>query len=135
MVHAAHPAVEDAPREILVFVYGTLRRGERAHRLLQDAPCVAEGVTEPRFTLVDLGVYPALVEGGDTAVAGEVYAVDPETLVELDRYEEAPEVYRRAVIRVSGRDVFAYLLPAQLATGYPHLPHGNWCKRERPHAM
>ena len=36
------------------------------------ARLVATARTAPRYTLVDLGPYPALVEDGDTAVFGEV---------------------------------------------------------------
>ncbi len=39
----------------LLFVYGTLKRGERANRLLSGQRFVGAAETEPRYRLVDLG--------------------------------------------------------------------------------
>src|SRR4051795_9213580 len=100
-----------------LFVYGSLRRGESAHPRLSGATLLARVWTEPRFTLVDMGGYPALVEGGDTAVLGEIYEVDSALLMELDAYEEAPEVYRRRTLGIAGERVEVYVLPAELAEG------------------
>ena len=114
-----------------LFVYGTLRRGERAHRLLGGAPLVAHGRTEPRFRLVDMGGYPALVEGGATAVAGEIYDVADARVPELDRFEEVPELYQRVLLPIGDYVAWAYVLPAALAGERPELPHGDWCARGR----
>jgi gamma-glutamylcyclotransferase (GGCT)/AIG2-like uncharacterized protein YtfP len=78
-----------------VFVYGTLRRGEPNHHLLDARMLLRAGRTEPRFTLVSLGAVPAMIDGGETAVAGEVYDVDAVTLAALDRLEGHPRFYRR----------------------------------------
>jgi gamma-glutamylcyclotransferase (GGCT)/AIG2-like uncharacterized protein YtfP len=110
-----------------IFVYGTLRQGQPAHGLLQGAPLIARVTTEPRFTLVDMGEYPALVEGGSTAVAGEIYAIEPALLPELDRYEDAPELYERAERRIAGHDVWVYVLPGKHAVGRPVIASGDFC--------
>ena len=112
-----------------LFVYGTLRRGQSAHALLKGAPLLGEARTEPRFTLVDMGGYPALIEGGDTAVLGEIYEISADLLTELDRYEEAPQLYRRVAIRIAGHDAVTYTLPAQHAQGRPPVPTGDWSPR------
>jgi len=70
-----------------VFVYGTLLSGEPNHRLLADAELVGAARTEPDFDLVSLGAFPAMIAGGATAIAGEVYEVDRPTLDALDRLE------------------------------------------------
>jgi gamma-glutamylcyclotransferase (GGCT)/AIG2-like uncharacterized protein YtfP len=68
--------------------------------------------TSPRFSLVDLGPYPALVAGGNQAVDGEVYEVQSSHLARLDDFEEHPAFYVRETIRlIDGIDVYAYLLP------------------------
>jgi gamma-glutamylcyclotransferase (GGCT)/AIG2-like uncharacterized protein YtfP len=114
-----------------LFAYGTLRRGEQAHGLLAGARLLAKARTAPCFTLFDMGGYPALVQGGSTAVLGEIYEIDPALLEALDRYEEAPEVFQRTTIEVAGSQVLAYLLPAERAAGNPLLPDGDWCSNRR----
>jgi gamma-glutamylaminecyclotransferase len=92
-----------------VFVYGTLLRGEVNHYLLQDARLLGAHRTEPRFTLLLLGAYPGLVDGGDTAVSGEVYGVDAAGLRRLDRLEDYPRLYDRRIIPTVHGSAWVYL--------------------------
>ncbi|MEZ4299723.1 MAG: gamma-glutamylcyclotransferase family protein, partial [Polyangiaceae bacterium] len=71
---------------MLLFVYGSLLRGEDNHAVLAGARFVATARTAPRYTLVDLGPYPALVPGGETEVSGELFEVGPALLTELDDF-------------------------------------------------
>jgi gamma-glutamylcyclotransferase (GGCT)/AIG2-like uncharacterized protein YtfP len=57
-----------------VFVYGTLRRGEPNHHLLDARMLLRAGRTEPRFTLVSLGAFPAMIDGGEVLA----YLLSPE---------------------------------------------------------
>lgn len=114
-----------------VFVYGTLLSGEPNHRLLADAELVGAARTEPEFDLVSLGAFPAMVPGGGTAIAGEVYEVDPDTLEALDRLEGHPRFYRRRAVRLDdGGEVLAYLLTPDQVRGRPRITSGDW-RRER----
>src|SRR5437899_576229 len=63
-------------RDLKVFVYGSLLSGEDHHHRLSRSPALGSCRTEPTYTLVDLGAYPGLLEGGMTSVHGEVYEVD-----------------------------------------------------------
>ena len=111
----------------LVFVYGTLMTGEPNHRLLVHAQRVGQASTEPAYHLVDLGAFPALVPGGQTAVAGEVYSVDGPTLAALDRLEGHPRFYRRTPITLaSGRKALAYLQAPEQTQGHPRITSGDW---------
>jgi gamma-glutamylcyclotransferase (GGCT)/AIG2-like uncharacterized protein YtfP len=112
-----------------LFVYGTLRRGQTAHHLLADARFIATAWTEREYTLLDMGTYPALVPGGDTAVLGEIYELDAQALMELDRYEDAPDLYRRVLTTIGDHEVFVYLLGAEHASNRPKLRDGDWCGR------
>jgi gamma-glutamylaminecyclotransferase len=115
-----------------VFVYGTLRRGEPAHGLLQGARLVTRASTDPEFTLVDMMAgYPAMLEGGTTCVVGEIYELDEAALGELDRYEEAPELFQRVTRRIAGHDVWVYVLPERHAVGRPRIAGGDWRGRGR----
>jgi gamma-glutamylcyclotransferase (GGCT)/AIG2-like uncharacterized protein YtfP len=113
-----------------VFIYGTLRRDERNHAQLDGARFVGHAYTAPRYALVDLGEYPALLEGGTDAVHGEVYEVEPSHLERLDAFEEHPTVYvRRSIELEGGRRVFAYVLPRERAGDAPRIPGGDWKRR------
>lgn len=114
---------------MLVFVYGTLRRGERGHHVLGGAPFVREAVTEPAYTMVDLGEYPALLAGGRTAIVGELYRVNGTILSVLDDYEDVPEMYQRVTIEVAGVAAELYLLPTHLAGNAPVIVSGDWLRR------
>jgi gamma-glutamylcyclotransferase (GGCT)/AIG2-like uncharacterized protein YtfP len=87
-----------------LFVYGTLKRGQRHHDLLSGQPFLGEATTEPHFRLHDCGPYPCLVEVpvNGIAVRGEVYLVDAATLDRLDALEDVPHLYERRMIQFPG---------------------------------
>jgi gamma-glutamylcyclotransferase (GGCT)/AIG2-like uncharacterized protein YtfP len=112
---------------VLIFVYGTLLRGEANHpQLMSDAAFVRDACTEARYELVDLGGYPALLEDGHTAVSGEVYEVDDVLLEQLDVFEEVPFLYQRKPIRLADGYVDAYVMPREQAVGAPRITDGDW---------
>ena len=114
-------------KQHLVFVYGTLMRDEINHRLLATARFVAEAHTEPGFELFDLGHFPAMSAGGQTVVHGEIYAVDDQTLVRLDRLEGHPEFYQRTPIRLAdGQEVQTYLMGDAKMRRRPEISSGDW---------
>lgn len=115
----------------MLFVYGSLLRGEENHAVIRGARFVAGARTAARYTLVDLGPYPALVRGGATAIAGELYVVGAELLAALDAFEGHPDHYVRSAIELAigghghtGAD--AYVLPAHRAVGFPRVASGDW---------
>ena len=75
---------------MLIFVYGTLKRGEANHGFMGGQRFVGEAVTMPLFRLYDLGGYPGMIansEGG-TAIQGELWEVDAGCLERLDELED-----------------------------------------------
>jgi gamma-glutamylaminecyclotransferase len=114
-------------KQHLVFTYGTLLRGQVNHDLLLRARFVAEARTEPRFELFDLGPFPAMSAGGQTAVLGEVYAVDDATLARLDHLEGHPKLYQRKRIRLDdGQEVQTYLMERARMRGRVLIASGDW---------
>jgi gamma-glutamylcyclotransferase (GGCT)/AIG2-like uncharacterized protein YtfP len=70
-----------------LFVYGTLRKGERSEHLLGDSEWI--GPAEVGGILYDIdGAHPALVLYGTTPVKGEVWKCPSALLQKLDEYEE-----------------------------------------------
>ncbi|MDY3556451.1 gamma-glutamylcyclotransferase family protein [Gemmata sp. JC717] len=103
-----------------LFVYGTLKRGERNHRLLADQPFLGPATTAPRYRVVDLGPYPGLVcdELQGLAVQGELFAVSECCLAELDDFEGVPGPFVRERIEIDGRgDVWAYFMNTPVPQG------------------
>jgi gamma-glutamylaminecyclotransferase len=114
-----------------IFVCGTLLRGEAAHTLVAASTLVSATRTAPKFTLYDLGAYPALVAGGKDAVYGEVYQVDGAVLAALDFLERPPRFLRRTRIPLAdGSRVYAYLLDRDRVDGYARLASGDWRQRQ-----
>jgi len=109
----------------LVFVYGTLLRGQVNHRLLSGARLLGPHRTEPCFTLYDLGAYPGVARGGRTAVAGEVYEVDQAGLLRLDRLEDYPRLYNRILIPCPYGRAWIYLYRGRLGDR-PVIRSGDW---------
>lgn len=114
---------------MLIFVYGTLRRGEHNHPELGPARYVAETWTAPRYELVDMGQYPALLEAGHDAVRGELYEVPESWLAHLDWFEDVPTLYERKPIALSDARALAYVMRRELAGSAPRIASGDWCAR------
>lgn len=119
-----------------LFVYGTLLTGEHNHHLMGGLSPVGTATTEPVYSLLDMGGYPAVVEGGQTAIVGELYDVDAETLSRLDILEDVPELYLRVTATVAGDSVELYVLRPEHAGGGTPIPRGDWrdwrAGRQRP---
>lgn len=89
----------------LVFVYGTLKKGQPNHHILDNPNCsfVSAASTFPnRWEMYNLGAYPTIVPavGPHEKIRGEVYEVDKETLEHLDFLEGYPTLYDRALVLV-----------------------------------
>lgn len=110
---------------LLVFVYGTLLRGELNHHLLAAGELVGAHRTESAYTLFQLGGYPGVVRGGSTSIAGEVYRVDQCTLGLLDRLEAYPRLYDRIAIQTPYGRAWAYVYRGSVA-GRPVIQSGDW---------
>jgi len=120
----------DAERRFVLFVYGSLLRGESNHARLDGARALGDAKTAAAFELFDLGPYPALVAVGATAVAGELYEVDAKMLAALDVYEEVPRLFKRVRIALAdGAEAQAYTLDAEQVRGRRRIRSGDWRTR------
>lgn len=115
-----------AATEQLVFVYGTLRRGERNHVLLKPARYVCEHRTAPRYHLWHCGAYPAVSPGGRTAIQGELYSVGQRLMPVLDRLEDVPRLYQRHRIITPQGKAWIYMVRKR-PPGAESMPTGDWC--------
>ena len=111
----------------LVFVYGSLQRGERNHRMMAGAHLLRLAKTVPAFELFDLGSFPAMVACGTGQVLGEVYEVEPDLLDRLDIFEGVPALYERHTIALEdGSEADAYLMRQARLGRARRITNGNW---------
>jgi gamma-glutamylcyclotransferase (GGCT)/AIG2-like uncharacterized protein YtfP len=111
--------------EILVFVYGTLKRGHGNHHWLAGAHFLGEAEL-PDVVLHDLGPFPMAVPG-EGLVRGEVYAVDAAGLARLDRLESYPRLYdRRPLPLADGRTAWVYLGQPRQVRHVSAIADGRW---------
>jgi gamma-glutamylcyclotransferase (GGCT)/AIG2-like uncharacterized protein YtfP len=135
------PASMTDERLEAVAVYGTLRRGQRNHRLLDGAQFLGTGfVTGALFDVPRTPFreypYPALVEASGGRVAVEVYRLaSDEMLATLDALElydpadEASSEYLRRMVPVFGCSVshaYAYLYHGAPEELGDQISTGDW---------
>lgn len=123
----------------LVFVYGSLKRGEPNHPWLHGSHFLG------RRRLVgarlhDLGPYPMAVPAAaepkldepreppePALIHGELYALEGSVLSRLDQLEDVPREYERRRWRLSdGSLAWLYLGRHEQVIGLPLVPYGDW---------
>ncbi|MET0287421.1 MAG: gamma-glutamylcyclotransferase family protein [Polyangiales bacterium] len=129
----------------LVFVYGTLMKGELHHALLargetapidtsiQHARFLRTAETLPAYDLVQIDYYPAMIPGGTLTIHGELYEIDDETLARLDELEEVPTYYERLWIDLAdGTRAQTYVMPRDRVRDSIPIPSGHFRLRTQP---
>ena len=97
----------DAAPGLLLFVYGSLKRGQPNHHELGPARFVAEVSTVPQFALRVMAGYP-LLAAGLQSIRGELFTLPTRHLSSLDVFEgEAYE--RREIQLLDGRCATTYM--------------------------
>jgi gamma-glutamylcyclotransferase (GGCT)/AIG2-like uncharacterized protein YtfP len=125
-------APTDADR-VRLFVYGLLLEGEREHAQLAGSTLLGPIRSKPEFYLVDLGVYPALVPGGQVSVVGELYLVSKATRFELDVKRQCPVLFQRIRIGLEdGSEAETYAMREEQVRGKRRLKLGDWRGRLSP---
>jgi gamma-glutamylcyclotransferase (GGCT)/AIG2-like uncharacterized protein YtfP len=106
------------PQTHRVFVYGTLRRGQRNHALLETSRFIGEAATLRTYWMITTGAFPVVLDavpadfgGPPLVIAGEIYHVDDAVLEQLDRLERKGQAYDRKLTDVdeAGRKVQAHI--------------------------
>jgi gamma-glutamylcyclotransferase (GGCT)/AIG2-like uncharacterized protein YtfP len=121
-------AVEQA--SFILFVNGTLMRGQELHANLSGAQFIGEVMTAPRYRLYSIrDRHPGMFEvaTGGVSVHGELYDV-PLSLWRQVSSGEPPDLYRGQVQLADGRVVDGILYPRELAEGqHPDISEfGGW---------
>ncbi len=113
-----------------VFVYGTLRTNHSNWRNFLAPARGVTATTAPKYTMREWGGFPAVYANGETAITGEIFAADHETLTHLDRLENHPNWYKREEIEVTDSDgntvtAWMYVMPQSKTQGEV-IESGDW---------
>lgn len=94
-----------------LFVYGSLKAGLFNNRLLDGCKFLGTFKTaDSTYTMLDLGLFPAVIDRGTDAIEGELYVVDPMTMELCDRLESNGTFYEREqVLLENGVAAWMYL--------------------------
>jgi gamma-glutamylaminecyclotransferase len=84
---------------MLLFIYGTLKRGRHNHRYLSGQKYICNVHTGPLYSLVVSGL-PFLLKRPGMGCMGELWDVSEHCLAKLDRLEGHPDFYERVPIVV-----------------------------------
>ncbi|MGG0719377.1 gamma-glutamylcyclotransferase [Robertmurraya massiliosenegalensis] len=117
-----------------VFVYGTLRKNEGNHRLLQSADPIAEQAWTFGELFETGQGYPAMKRSEQGKVYGELYEVDLATLAKLDHLEDyeanrEDNLYERVEAQIfTDKDEFTAFVYIEKQVGLSKelIPHGDW---------
>jgi len=119
-------------RPVRIFVYGTLTRGQGAHHYLENAKYAGEYML-PDYGMYDLGCFPGIkYMGSGHGVIGEVYEIDKDMLLRMDRYEGEGSLYNREEVYVynASGTVFTYVyIYNGLPEGEPVI--GRWGEMDK----
>jgi gamma-glutamylcyclotransferase (GGCT)/AIG2-like uncharacterized protein YtfP len=125
--------MSDPNETLLLFAYGSFRKGEADHAALAGSRHVGVARTAAGYRLVDLGVYAAMIESGDRRVSGELYEVTREVRRHLDVLKEAGVLFHRTRVRLEdGRTAEAYLMREDQVRGRRRLRVEDWKLRFQP---
>jgi gamma-glutamylcyclotransferase (GGCT)/AIG2-like uncharacterized protein YtfP len=96
-----------------VFVYGTLKRGFRNHHLLAGCEFLGGAATVPTYRMIENGFPVIMPDPAGRPLAGEIYAVDDQTLARLDQLEREGSSYDRKLIDVTSSLASGERLPTK----------------------
>lgn len=116
-----------------VFVYGSLLPDLHNHWLISNAEFLGYHKTKPNFDMFSLGQFPAVCDGGHTAIRGALYRVNRATRDKLDLLEQHPIWYHREQVELlANRPTLAWIYlmsreePDVTAGWAKSVPSGDW---------
>ena len=121
------------PAKTLIFIYGTLRRGGRAHGLMLGADFQCLATTSGRIVHIDQ--YPGLILDTENSVTGELYLANEDLIHELDQYEgcfESPPLYLREEVTATDENGKTHQAQTyvfqRLEPHHEEIQSGDWIK-------
>lgn len=125
-----------------VFVYGTLRKGEKNDHLLKDAVLLNQDAWTYGKLFTTDNYYPVLVASNTSKVSGEIYEVTQQQMILLDKLEgyiglhhddNLYNRFKRSVYTTSEEiDAWVYFIhPRNEMMKREAILHGDWLKHKK----
>jgi len=92
---------------MILFVYGTLKKGFSLHSYLKDSIFLGKGYING-YDMFLISWYPGIVKGKGK-VFGEVYKINERTLKEIDKIEDGYERVKEKVYLENGKSLEAFV--------------------------
>lgn len=115
-----------------IFVYGTLRLGERSEGMLTDRSKYIGSSSISGAVLYNIGSFPGLIINTESKskVTGDVFEITHHTLaMSLDRYEGYPDLYDRIQVHADSGDIVWVYIFNRPVKGYDIIVSGDWKRR------
>ena len=119
----------------IIFVYGTLKKGNHNHGFLDGASFIGEAWTKKEYTLLEdhyVGL-PYVIKDESYSIQGELYEVDKYTFMTLDNLEGHPHFYKRELVECfipelnhTEMKAWLYFLQEYDVQAVRKLPTGLW---------
>ena len=110
--------------DILVFVYGTLKRGFYNEFFLKNSEFIESYTANIRYKMVNLGEFPSITPDNKiNEISGEIYKINKKTLNRLDEFEGVPSFFNREMMNFNGHGVWVYTMTKN---NYPTIKSGVW---------
>ena len=111
--------------EMIIFVYGTLKKKYGNNFRLKDCPFLGEKVLTD-IGLYDLGPFPMAIWQEGAKVVCEAYECSPEVVHGLDALEGHPYFYERTPVNSDGLRGYVYLGKKEQVKGKFFIEKGIW---------
>lgn len=114
-------------KKIIVFVYGSLKKGYYNHHYLSGSKYLGEAILND-YGLIDLGRYPGIIAQKGCDVEGELYEINAETKAKIDELEEEGSLYACVSldVRMNHQMVKANVYLYLLEDGIPIFQQTKW---------
>lgn len=109
---------------MIVFVYGSLRKGFGNHELLSNSDFLGRTKVKD-MDMYNLGAFPMCFEG-DGIITVEAYDVSESTLKTLDRLEGIPTFYDRKWVTATNRQEGWIYVGVSKGYMYNKVVTGDW---------
>jgi gamma-glutamylcyclotransferase (GGCT)/AIG2-like uncharacterized protein YtfP len=114
-----------------IFVYGTLKKGDQNHELLDSSRFLCTTQTTESYVMLDFGAFPGVLKPENisqmpvSTIKGEVYEISKNTLEKLDIYE-GEWYFREEIMLENGLSALMYFLKKIPPVNYKIITDGNW---------